>query len=629
MLNIRRIYIHIVSAVSLNATVWALIALLRNLLTPGIRATYDSIAYSKETMALQLAVIIIGLPVYLSHWLWSERLAAREEREQQATLRLFYLYAIQSAFLIPFIVNAYAFMQSAMRLLLNVEYQIPSWRSELPDGANLVNTAIAMIVLALIWGYHHQVVRANRRVMSETAVFDTIRRLYMYTFSFVGLVMGSTGMGNLLRWLMFQFDKAGRIAVDEADLAIGLAQLLVGIPLWLAFWLQAEKRFNQGDLAEQASALRKFYLYSVIFLAALGTVGSLTTLLASIFRRLFGLESQGDVRNVLCVLITTTVIWAYHFITLQRDMGTMPEKPKQAGVRRLYWYLIAGIGLMALLTGIGGDIGALIQLLTTQNEYIRNDLPEMVSWFTAIAIAGLIMWVVPWKKIQDELLADEPIGVRAHRSWARRLYLYFYLLLATLTFLGTVIYILSQVVLLAMGGRTSAMIASEIAHAIAYGLMATAVWVFHVALIRQDGKALQTVKSAMAQDAIVAVVDDGNGRFAQILTAALQQAIPALTVHSISLTPQSVKEGSETEAYLMIKQVLATAQLIIGHWTIVTPYAGNEKSDLDMIALISNSPAQKLLIPKSEEKWNWIGVDEWSEETAVKQTVRTVKQLVE
>ncbi|MBK8129066.1 MAG: hypothetical protein IPK53_09050 [bacterium] len=355
-MNIRRVYVYVVTAVTLNAVAWALIALLRNILTPGLHREQSVVVYSKEVMALQLAIIIIGLPIYLVHWLWAERLAQRDEEERQATLRGLYLYVMLTAFLTPFIANAYSFVQAALRLILGVERAIPTWRSELPSEDTLLFTLIAMLVLALLGGYHMWVIRTNRRTISDTATQDTIHRLYIYLFSFVGLVMTSVGVGNMLRWLLFRVGETAAVSTNEQSLIIALTELLVGIPVWLVFWWQAERMFNQGDNVEQASALRKFYLYLVIFLAALGTVGSLTTLLAGLFRRLLSLESQGDVRNVLSVLITTAVIWAYHFVVLRQDTKAMPEGQPQAGVRRLYWYLIAGIGLMALLVGIGGDI---------------------------------------------------------------------------------------------------------------------------------------------------------------------------------------------------------------------------------------------------------------------------------
>ncbi len=631
MFNIRRVYVYVVTAVTLNAVAWALIALLRNLLTPALSPGRGIIVYNKEMMALQLAIIIIGLPLYLVHWLWAERLAQRDEEERQAPLRAFYLYAMVTVFLAPFIANTYGFVQSGLRLLLNAEQTIPAWSSELPSQDNLIYTATAMLVLALLAGYHLWVIRTNRQVISDTETWDTIHRLAIYLFSFAGLIMTSVGVGNLLRWLLFGVGKSG-ISTNEQTLITALTALIVGIPLWLVFWWQAERLFNQGGKQEQASVLRKFYLYLVIFLAALGTVGSLTTLLAGLFRRLFSLESQGSAGNVLSVLITTAVIWAYHFVVLRQDTQALPERQQQAGVRRLYWYLIAGIGLMALLIGIGGDISVFIRSLTSQNSlFIKNTLLDQLSWFTAVLIAGLVVWVIPWKNIQTELAAPEPTGTQARKSWARRIYLYFYLLLAILAFLGAGIYILSQIVLLIIGGRTSRTMVPDIAHAIAFAVMASAVWSYHITLIRRDGKALQSSHTPLVEEAEavhVAVVDDEDGRFGQKLITAIHQAIPNAILHPIGLTPAAVAVMNNVEVPETTTEVLAIAQIIVGPWTMMTPYVNHGDTDLTTLAAISSSPGHKLLIAKPEQNWDWVGIGEWQTETAVQQTIRSVKQLI-
>ncbi|MEE9513638.1 MAG: DUF5671 domain-containing protein, partial [Anaerolineales bacterium] len=98
MSNVRRWYIYLVSAISLQGVVWAAIALLRNLFIYGV----DPIA-----AAFQIAVLIVGLPVYLAHWRQGQRLVQSEDEERGAVLRRFYLYGTMAAFLGPFMANAF------------------------------------------------------------------------------------------------------------------------------------------------------------------------------------------------------------------------------------------------------------------------------------------------------------------------------------------------------------------------------------------------------------------------------------------------------------------------------------------------------------------------------------------
>jgi hypothetical protein len=68
MSTVRRWYIYLVSAVSLQAVAWAIIVLLRNLLITRLNPPSTLIAFP-------IAVILVGLPIFLAHWLWGQRLA--------------------------------------------------------------------------------------------------------------------------------------------------------------------------------------------------------------------------------------------------------------------------------------------------------------------------------------------------------------------------------------------------------------------------------------------------------------------------------------------------------------------------------------------------------------------------
>ena len=80
MVTVRRWYVFLVCAVSLQPVTWAVIALLRNLFISGRGAPVTAIAF-------QIAVIVIGLPVFLVHWLWAQRLAGRDADEHESALR--------------------------------------------------------------------------------------------------------------------------------------------------------------------------------------------------------------------------------------------------------------------------------------------------------------------------------------------------------------------------------------------------------------------------------------------------------------------------------------------------------------------------------------------------------------
>ena len=71
MPSIRRAYVLITCALSLQAATWATIFLLHNLLEAGQGLAADDLAF-------QIAVLVVLLPIFLAHWRWAERLAASQ-----------------------------------------------------------------------------------------------------------------------------------------------------------------------------------------------------------------------------------------------------------------------------------------------------------------------------------------------------------------------------------------------------------------------------------------------------------------------------------------------------------------------------------------------------------------------
>src|SRR5262245_65641532 len=53
-----------------------------------------SAEHVRDTLAFNIAGVLVGLPVWLLHWRWTERWARDSELERASTLRRLYLYAV-------------------------------------------------------------------------------------------------------------------------------------------------------------------------------------------------------------------------------------------------------------------------------------------------------------------------------------------------------------------------------------------------------------------------------------------------------------------------------------------------------------------------------------------------------
>jgi hypothetical protein len=409
---------------------------------------------------------------------------------------------------------------------------------------------------------------------------------------------------------------------DDLEFSVEMARLCTGLPLWLIFWQWAQRLFNGPSEAERASVLRKFYLYATIFITTLLAVTNATFILAGIFRRALDLLPMGDLRDVLPVVIVAALLWAYHSAIIWGDARVAGEAPRQAGIRRLYLYLIAAIGLAALLVGLSGDLSVLIRSLSAAP--FGSSLREQLAWFTAAMVAGLPVWILPWRQVELGAEASGPAGAEERRSIVRKIYLYFYLFVATMAVLSGVVCIVYRLLSLLLGEATGGNLLSDLGQAIAFSLIAAGVWLYHGFVLRGDGQLAKQEQAKRLANLRVVVVDGEEGGFGQAVLKELQRELPGLTFESIGLTqPAAAATGGSVTPGSLATQ-LAGAGLIIEPWNSTL---ANGPATAEVARAINASPAPKLLVPVRSEGWEWVGVDRWSTEALVRQTLHAVKQI--
>ncbi len=614
MISIRRTYIFLVSAISLQSVTWALIVLLQGLMPPGPTPPIT-------TLALLIAVLVIGLPFYLVHWIWASVLARRDADERGSFLRRLYVYAMLAAFLGAIVSSAYSFSVGALALAFNVR---PRFDFGITSPLEMmVNSALALIVLLLLWLYYTLVARSDERAESASEYSDGLRRLYGFGFAATGLTMTVIATTQFLRYVMYQFGDV-KNPLDTIGLLNEVARITVGITFWLIFWIGAQRAFSKGSSGERDSVTRKFYLYLVIFLAVLAAVMSATFIFVGVLRNSLGLPMAGDIRDPLSVLLTTAIVWAYHAFILSGDEKAILQMPRQAAVRRLYLYLVAAIGLGTFLAGLGGDVSVLIRSLA--GEFFASATKEQLAGFTGALIAGLPVWLIPWRYAQLDAAAPAPRGAEERRSLVRKLYLYFYLFVATMTVLGSAIYIAYRLFSLALGERITGNLLSDLGHAMAYILIAVGVWLYHGAMLRGDGKIAQKEKTERLANYSVAVVDTEQGEFGRDVIAEIKRELQGVTILPIGLTSTARRAMGATVNEKNLSAQLANAQLIVGSWLMAAPSGAFTASFAETIR---SSAARKLLVPTAAEGWDWSGVDLVSGNALARQTARAVKQIVE
>jgi hypothetical protein len=296
MASTRRWYIYLVCAISLQSVTWAIITLLRNLFG----------TFSGVSIAFKIAVILVGMPLFLVHWLWAQRLAGRDLDERGNPLRRLYLYAILASFVGPLLANLYDLFAFLLGAAAGGRQDF--FYPYFTVGDALAYHVPAIFVLTLLGFYHLYVILDDRRGVPEIAGSAVVRRLFVYGFSAVGVTMVTMAIIHIIRWILYQF--GGNVAIYSTNvggLTDEVVRLAIGLPVWVVFSRWADGLFTSGSEEERESALRKFYLYVIIFVSVLTAVTNATIMLAGLFRRLLDLPSLGDIR----VPLPTVIGWCF------------------------------------------------------------------------------------------------------------------------------------------------------------------------------------------------------------------------------------------------------------------------------------------------------------------------------
>jgi hypothetical protein len=602
MVVIRRIYFLLVSAISLNSVVWAFIALMRELFTPEI-------PLSESALAFETAVILVGLPLFLVHWLRAQRLATADAEERTAALRRFYLYGILTGFIIPFAVNGFALLHALLRAIFDVSlprfsaYPIETLRS------SLIYYPVGMLVLALFALYHWQLVRREEGA-GETRAGGVLRALFILGFSGAGLGLSAVGLTVLLQWLLLQIGETTVSIPNNLVVSRELTRLAVGLALWLPFWRWAQRRYGRDPLAQPARTMRNFYLYTVVFISTVTVVGSATIMLAGLLGALLGAPFGGDIRNPLATLLVMGIVWGYHGRLLIREIPQTAVPAAQAAIRRLYLYLVAGVGLLALLIGVGGVIG--VTFFVLDGEPFIGELRGALSWFIAALTAGLPVWLLPWRRLQLLAAPEIPDHQRERESLTRKIFLYLYLFLATMTLLGTAIFIVSQLVELLLGARDGAHLLRDLGMALAYAIIAAAVAWYHGRLLQDDNRLLAGVQQAEIAAQHVTLLLEPHPELMRSFAHSLQAQMPALQLTTIPAAPEAAAAttaGGEID--ILIRPVCASG--------------GNGAGT----AVLQNGAAHahQLLLPLPERGSSWLGIAETELDQLVREAQAAIVQF--
>jgi len=344
MRTIRRLYFFAVAFISVEVVLWGLISLLRATLSTGL------ILPGAETMAQALALILVGVPIFLLHWGWAQRAARADGEEHAATLRAVFLYGILLATLIPAAQNLLALLNRSFITLAGLE----SYRALLGGSQGWVDNLIAIFFNLVAAAYFYRVTQIDWLTLLDVDNFRDVRRLYRYIWVLYGLLMLIFGAQQVIRFLFY----VPTAILGEPGREIflnGLALILVGAPIWVWAWQTCQRALEEPQ--EIGSLLRLGVLY-LLSLAGVVTVLSSTGVLVDILLRLaLGqvlplTELLSRLGGPVSIGVPLGVVWAYYGNWLAREIRGVESPARRAGLNRFYFYILSLIGLVAAFTGL-------------------------------------------------------------------------------------------------------------------------------------------------------------------------------------------------------------------------------------------------------------------------------------
>lgn len=532
MKSIRRLYFYLVAFISIEVVIWGLVNLLRSIVDQTISGGADALAQA-------LALILVGVPIFLIHWLWAQRASAAEEEEKEATLRAVFLYAILLGTLIPVVQNVLSFINRALVQVtgLGVERAFSAFRNQ-----TLADNLIAILMNLVVAWYFWNILRLEWGTLKDRENFSEVRRLYRYIWMLYGLLMTVFGAQQVLRFLIYiPGDVLGEVGREVV--VNGTALLAIGTPVWVYSWRVIQDSLT--DPAEMGSNLR----LGILYLLALGGVITVVTTSAMFVNALvtYLLGEDWTVREYfqqiggpVSVGIPLGMIWAYYGFWLNRHIEAIGDRVRQAGMKRLYYYILAFIGLVVSFVGVATLITFIIDM-TTSRTFLLG-VANRSSLATAISslVVGLPLWLMTWRPMQAEALAEGEMGDHARRSVLRKTYLYLALFASVIGGMATAVGLVYQLIRVVLTGNAGSDFVNTLLNLIQLLFLFVVVLIYHYNVLRADGTSLSDVLARKQSEFPVVIVDSGDG-FVDSVKAALAKL--DAKIQTTVTTPKGKPQG--------------------------------------------------------------------------------------
>ncbi len=555
MKTIRRLYFYAIAFISMEVVLWGIIGLLRSMLG-------KTIVDSASALAQALSLILVGVPIFLFHWIWAQRASAKDDEEKTASLRAIFLYAILLATLIPVVQNLLAFINRTFLSAANLYVD----RAIVGGAQTWIDNLIAIVVNLLIAAYFWNVAQSEWRSLPEKENFAEIRRLYRFIWMLYGLIMILFGAQQALIYA-FTLSTANILgAIGRETVVNAVALLVVGAPIWASSWRIIQNALD--DSSEKESLLRLALLYKLSLIGVIVVLTAGGNLFYQILMHAFGdgktfAQFVQNIGSPISIGIPFAVIWAYYGDWLRRQFAFDENLPRRASKRRLYFYILSLLGLAASFFAVASLISVLIDLLIAKIFLASSGFSEPLSRALAFLAAGLPLWLLTWRPMQSHAVEDGAMGDHARRSVIRKTYLYLVMFAAVIGGMISAGILIFTLINAALGGATTNFL-NTILNALQTFVLFVVLLLYHLSALRKDGER-RADELESKQKGFNLVIFDHDGKFGEAIQSALAKRALNLSVNVLNVKDE-IPADLKADAVLFSSNLLMDAPKNIEAW---------------------------------------------------------------
>jgi hypothetical protein len=213
-------------------------------------------------------------------------------------------------------------------------------------------------------------------------------------------------------------------------------------------------------------------------------------------------------------------VWAYYGHWLNRHIEAIGDPVRQAAMRRLYYYILAFIGLVTAFIGVATLFSFLIDMVTGTGILMSDSTRGSLATSLSSLIVGLPLWLSMWRPMQAEAMAPGEMGDHARRSVLRKFYLYLVLFGSVIGGMATAVGLVYELIRVILGGSAGSGFVNGLLNFLQLLFLFAVVLLYHLNVLRTDGASTADSLADKQSEYSVLVVDSGNG-FVEAVRGAL------------------------------------------------------------------------------------------------------------